>query len=454
MTQGIERVPPNGEQHIDDSDVVTQEWVVEGLVVAVEKGTPKYVVTEVLSGGEKILDTYHPPLRSATSSLILSPEDLTRYPYRGLVEDYYRRAKDDDYDLDRLLTPPIDIDIDVGDRLRIVRWSQREPYKGDAWVGLSGAWSINSFETITVLEKGINVQDEESHVLQRKQYIRENLAGIIRRLERLELDQCERLENDREVLITWEYKENRDYHRAQFTYGDGPIKDHFVTVKAKPYTSQDEVPLGGDIRFTQNGQSFLARHISAGETSKELALIDEPLVEVTATVWTETAFNPEVDNVCVGFVIDGVRYNGLVDVEISTRSFRNPGHHIEFSSFVKAGEEYDGIEILPDESDAIIEYKRIIHKLSIRAINIGLNAKMTQNELGNSATSGVLEVQSLRRELEVAGENALRDVQPVISQVTSRPSDIKLGLGGKLLVPRSKLDSIRIVMGSESNRTP
>jgi hypothetical protein len=456
MPNEIEPTFPNGEQGADDSEMLKQEWIVEGLVVATDKTRPQYIVTKVLAGHETVYpgDYRYHELTSPNANFALSPEDFAEYSYRGLVsKNYYRSYTQDKDNLDSLLAT--DVEVQVGDRVKIVRWSQEVAYEYDRYGGGKGASSRTEYiESATVLESGIDIDEEESRVLKQKSYIQKNFAGILRRLEQLQLQQRERLQTNVDTPIAWDHEGQKDGAIARYVYGEGLIEDHFVTLSAKPHTPDIENPLPGDMRFTQSGRAFLQRDITVGEQSKELALINEPLLELSASVWTNTAFNPEVDNVRVDFIVDAVHYAGSIDIELSTRSFRNPGHHLEFTTFSNIDVEYDGVEIKTDESDAILKYKDTIRKLHFRASQLGIEAKTVQKELGEEISStDMVSAQSLLEELRIASLEAFRDIQPVLEQINARSSDTKFG-GVRLLVPQSKLESVRVLISqtSEANQ--
>jgi hypothetical protein len=199
------------------------------------------------------------------------------------------------------------------------------------------------------------------------------------------------------------------------------------------------------MRYTQNGKAFLQRDITAGAISQELAVVDEPLVELSAKVWTETAFNPEVENVVVSFVVDGVRYVGTVDVEQSTRSFRNPGHHIEFTEFASTANEYNTVALTDEERDQILTYKSTLDDLLITAMHAGVSARVAKKAIGDASSTDLEYIRPLLHELDLMRQKALQAVQPTIDSIKAKPSDIKFN-GVRLLVPLSILDSVRVLV--------
>ncbi len=441
-----------GEHESNHDNTLKQEWTVEGLIVGKTEEGPQYVVTDVISGGETVYDGFYPPLRSPNAQFILSSQDFSKASYRALViEQDYKKVRDDPYNLDALLRG--DSDIAVGDRVRIQRWSHQEPQYDEADVGAPRWWVVHQYDATTTIERGIDIDEEEEKVLRRKQYIRENFAAIIRRLEQLQLEQQPRLQNEVATPIAWRHDEATDIFRARYTYGEGAVKDHFVDVVATPYIETDSVPLGGDMRFTRSGRTLLARDVVvAGSVSKEVAIIDEPPVALSAYVRTETAMNPEVAAVHVDFIIDGVRYKGLQDPELSSRSFENPGHHLHFDSFAVDGE-YDGIEISDEELKEIDKYNSIRGDLALGMVYAELSAKIARNQLEGAGSapvsasiSNMLASRQQLQELELARAEAYEALRPTIHQIKARPSDLYLGIGGRLLVPRSKLGAVQVVV--------
>jgi hypothetical protein len=451
MTHTPESLPPD-ETLVDTSEFFTKDWTVEALIVAQNDGETRYVITKVLDGGDGVYDTFHKRVLSAQSGFILAPEaNLADYSYRDLIgESYYQYAEDEDaypY-LDILLS---DTPVTIGDRVNIVRRTRKEPSKVNVWGGPGMSWTLHYSDTVTILESGVNIRAKEDEILERRTYVRENFAAILRRLERLQLNQRPRLQPNMDSLITWVHNEQRGTFRGEFVYGNEPIKDHFVTVRAE-YAPVQEVPLGGDMRFTYSGRAFLSREINAGQPSKELVITDEPLFELRADIDTETEFNPEVNDARVDFIVDGVRYAGVLDIELSTRSFRHPGHHLHFDAFTTVGEEFDGIEIPEDQRDAIVNFQHKISHLQMQALRLGIDEPTVFKEVGGSITSK--EITPAHGELykfKLEAEAAFKDIKPVIDQIKTKPSDLKLGLGGKLLVPKSKLASVRVIMGHKGD---
>gem|GEM_PF-6413873 len=453
MAYEVEPTPPSEERDNDSSELLSQEWIVEGLVVTTDKHQPQYIVTKVLDGHKKVYpgEYRHHQLRSPNAHFVLSPKDFTKYSYRGLIndEDYYLYAKDD-RDLDYLFAS--DAEVQVGDRIRVVRWSRQKPVEYDVLGGgKSTAWTTEYIENVSVLESDIDIEAEEDRELHRLRYIRENFAGILRRLERLQLEKQERLVGGVASSIKWQSSNEKPGTLfATYVYGEGVVEDHFMRLNAKPYAAEPEMPLDGDMRFTQNGKTFLARDVIGGSPSKELVLASEPQFELVAEVSTETAFNPEVKDLRVDFMIDDVRYTGIVDVEMSTRSFINPGHHLLFRSFSVAGQEYDGIEIPVDDADAILSYQSTMYDLRTRVSRAGIAARRMQQidyPYPPSSELAPIDTRALAKEIDLISKKAHEDIAPILERVKAMPSDVKLGLGGRLLVPQSKLSSVRVIVG-------
>jgi CheY-like chemotaxis protein len=447
---------PHSEKPIDDSEQVTHDWTVEALIVAVNDDSEvRYVITRVLEGHDKVYDTFYKHVKSAQSGFLLAPEDhIADYSYRQLQEyEYYYRYVEDEHPysdyFDILFS---DTPVEIGDRVNIVRWTRTEPSADNVWGGSSNmSWTLHHSDVVTILESGMNIREEEDRNLERRTYLRKNLAAILHRLEQLQLKQRQRIQPNEDASIGWIHNEQRDAFRAEFVYGNEPIKDHFVTVRAEHAPTED-VPLGGDMRLTTTGRAFLGREITAGQPSKELVITDEPLFELSADIKTETEFNPEVNDARVDFIVDGIRYTGILDIEQSTRSFRNPGHHLHFETFAVVGEAFDGIEIPETERDAIFRFRDELSKLRMRAMRIGIDGMTVFKEIGGSITSkNITPAHGELYELKLAAEAASKNIKPVIDQIKATPSNLKLGLGGKLLVPQSKLASVRVIMGQKGD---
>lgn len=455
MHKDTEPAPVNNEHSKGTGEVFTFEWSVEGIVISTVGSRPQYIVTKVLDGHETVYpgEYRYQQLSSPNRHLALSPEDVTEYSYRGLIAEEYYRPHTNLYpgDADNLEAP--NGEASVGDRIKVVRWSREVPYEYETRTGTTGTSTRTEYtENVTILETGIDIPAEENRIVTHKEYVRKNFAGIIRRLEKLQLSQGNRLRTDIQASIEWKRRSTangEDFYRGEFVYGEGSIEDHFVRVRAVPYVPTIDMPVNGDIRFTQAGAAFLQRDITAGEPSKELALINEPMIELTARLWTETVTNPAVDAAHIDFIINGIRYTGLKDVETSSHYFKEPGHHHEFNNFSTPGDGFDGLKIKPEEMDALYKYKSIIRSLKSRAAQIGAEARVAQGELGEKPSSEISSSPAQIRELEMASKKALLDIQPVIDEIEARPSDPKMG-GSRLLVPKSKLNSVRVIIGLRS----
>ncbi|HBO64994.1 TPA: hypothetical protein DD425_03475 [Candidatus Saccharibacteria bacterium] len=438
------------EKFTDNGEQITHDWTVEALIVAINRDSEaRYVITKVLEGHDNVYDSFYKHVTSAQSDFLLAPEDnIANYSYRALQdsEGYYRRVEDEhEYSpyLDVLLS---DTPVAIGDRVNIARWTRKVPQDSRRT-----SWKLQYSDVVTALESGVNIREEEDRNLERRTYLRHNFAAILHRLEQLQLAQRERLQPNSDTAINWVHNKERDTFRAEFVYGNEPIKDHFVTVRAEPAAVQ-KIPLGGEMRFTYSGRAFLAREIYAGQMSKELVIRDEPLLELSAIIHTETEFNPEVNDVRVDFIIDNIRYTGVLDIDLSTRSFRHPGHHLHFESFAVAGEEFDGIEISEADRDTIHELEGELRRLRMRAESISTDEVAAFKGIaGNTASESVALADRELHEIKLAAESLSARMKPVIGRIKAAPSDVKLGVGGKLLVPQSKLGDVRVIIGQKGD---
>ncbi len=440
MTHEIEPKLPQNDHENSSGELVSQEWAIEAFITEVTDKKQRYIVTKVLSGKETLYDRSYQPLRSPTAGFILSPDNLIDSPYRALIGDHEHRSiqEDNGYNDDVLLANHTTLQ--VGDKVNITRWGYKQPSNHP------NSWTTSYFENVTVLETGVDILEEETRTLERKQFIRKNLAAIIRRLEQLELNHHDRLVTDAGAVISWNHDDQTGISRAEYTYGESPVEDHFVNVMARPYSSNDDADLGGDTRYTHSGKAFVARNITPASPSSELALLNEPMVELSAHVWTETALNPEVDSITVGFIIDGVHYSGVKDVELSSHYFEEPGHDLNFNSFLVPNEEYDGVAVLPEELDALGKYHSIKHEVTMQRVYSDLDERIAHKAIRGTASTDIETIRSRAQALEIIRQDALQELQPVINGIKTRPSDTKLGLGGRLLVPASKLVSIEVIV--------
>lgn len=438
MPHEIEPSQPN-ERSIGESETLSQQWVVEALITDTSHDRQQYIVTNVISGFSRLYGRDYPPLHSTAANFALSPEQLMDSPYRSLVSDphYNRIADASHYDLDELLQN--NEALQVGDRITIERWLHKVPTGHNAWSG-------NSIENVTVIERSVDITAEEDKALERKQYIRENLAAILRRLEYMQLERNDRLQTGVETTIAWSHDERSDISRAEFVYGENSIEDHFVNLVARPYSPIEEVPLGGDTRYTYSGNAFVARDVIAGVPSKELVKLREPVVELSAHVWTKTALNPEVDTVVVGFIVDGIHYIGVKDDELSSHYFEAPGHDLVFNAFTIKGEVFDGVALTTQELDALAGYGSVVHELTMRAVYYGLDARIIRGEIEQGASVDLVPVHENLQKLELVKADAFKDLLPVIDGIKARPSDTKMGIGGRLLVPVSKLGDVKVIV--------
>lgn len=459
MTHEYEPGREHGNWHIPgDGEIMTPRWLVEALIVRVDDEGQHYAVTRVLEGSKEVYDSFSTPLHSPVSGLALGPDKAAYRPYRVLLEDPEYESVFDEYTrLDTLLTERRDVQ--VGDRVRIQRWNY--PISNET----PNSWTIHRIDSVTVLESGIDVAAEEERVRAQKEYVRKNFAGIFRRLEQIQLQTREQLSTETETPVRW--RGARDgVHVAHYTYGDGPILDHFVDIKAAPYSPHGSVPLGGDNRFTQSGAMYVARDITAGLPSNELVKASEPMVELSAHAWTETAHNPAVNALRIDFVVDGVRYYSRKEPELSSHYFKEPGHDMHFEGYHPEGQEYDGVEVVQEELESINRFSAIDHDLAIQAIHLSYDVEYAQAILASAespqeltdgrvpptesavvkATQRLADIKEMLVEFDRLRANELEKLQPVIDGIMARPSDTKMMTGGRLLVPVSKLGEVRVVV--------
>lgn len=424
-------------------EILENEWHVEGLVVHTTDDTVKYVVTRVVSGADAIYKEFGRSLKSPQSHYVFSPENFSKASYRHLVDESdYRSIDANDYTLDKLIK--FDPSLQVGDRLSISRWVHWKPHK--RWNSMTG----KAFEKVEVLESGIDIEEEENRLFAEKDYIKKNFAGIIRRLEQLQMDAYERISSDVPTLVRWNKTNKAEVFGRRFVFGEATIEDHFVDIFAAPYVSHREDYLGGDQRFTHSGRSFVARDIAvSGSTPTEL--VDERgsvLYEISVKVHSETKLNPEVDGLKVGLEIDGNTYEGVKDIEESSHYFDRPGHRLHFNAFQIPDEPFDGIAIAAEDQDALNKYSSIVHDLTIRALYANIDSTIARNSLSRGATQDIQSLQSdqveLLKDLNQRKQQAFEQVKPVIERIRAEALDTKLGTGGRLLIPKDKLDKVHI----------
>ena len=70
---------------------------------------------------------------------------------------------------------------------------------------------------------------------------------------------------------------------------------------------------------------------------------------------------------------------------------------------------------------------------------------------GNTASESVALADRELHEIKLAAESLSARMKPVIGRIKAAPSDVKLGVGGKLLVPQSKLGDVRVIIGQKGD---
>lgn len=447
----------NGE--IPVTDKLRHEWTVEGLVVHVSDTQTKYVVTKILEGYEKLLESWYRPLHSPLSSLVFSHENIVQSSYRSLVQpSRYTSATDPDhYELDALMEH--DARRKVGDRIKIARWSHIVPLKNH-----KDGWKYIPIEQIEVLETGINIVEEETAVRTKKERIRRGFAGIIRRIEELDMQRYARLMVDQPTTVQWRPSEKQHAFSAEYVFGHGDIEDHYVTIEATPYRhiGEAETNLAGETRYTQSGRMIVQRDIRAGTSEAGALERYEDMMTVSVTMSSETKLNTAVSSAQVTIFFDDKQYQGVLDVEQSTHYFDRPGHHIHFNDFLTPGDDPDALEVSEEDRDALNRYSGVIHDISMHMVHAKLNldirrkidnqlpAPRSRDEMVRQAhnTEQLIELSpeliALREALTEVRLDAYEAVRPIVQRLRAAPNNLRIGFGGKLLVPKSQLHLVRV----------
>lgn len=463
MDNEVEPTPLAGETRGDIlmTDKLRHEWTVEGLVVLVTDTQTKYAVTKVLEGHEKIFDPHHQPLNSPLSDLVFSAEDFSKAAFRYLVQQpYYVSALEtDDYRLDILAQH--DPRRQVGERIKITRWSHIVHYKNQR-----DTWQYLPIEHIQVLESGIDISAEESRIKAEKERIRHGFAGIIRRIEELDMQRYPRLVANEPTVVQWQAGNKDNSFSADYVFGDGDIEDHYVSIEALPYrhVGEPETNLVGETRYTQSGRMIVQREIRADITEERALERYDDMMTIAITISSETKLNPAVGNVKTSLFIGDQIYHGVQDTEESSHYFENPGHHIYFNDYITPGDDPDTLEVSEEDRDALSRYSGVIHDISLRMIHAKLSIRsQLERHLPQAETRDALvrqdrdndkrielspELLALKEALAEVRMDAYQEVRPIVERLRAAPNNLRVGFGGKLLVPKSQLHLVRVQLSS------
>lgn len=419
----------------DNFAEVTQRCLVQGLVVEVSNKQAHYVITHVLDGRDEILDDdFYPEYRSAT---IYGPW-FSEVPgsYRALWEEARERYQCDVQNYTDEVELPDDLAVVPGDTIHVHETLFWEPNERGGKTGYSRydvcklpLPNIGVQESLKVLAHKRSQQIQDG-LIEAKKTEDEEMAA----LERITSGQPVRPFNNPSV-----HNPNAKYYQsvdARFVYGENAVQDHFVEVRART-AYEGDVEMGGARRFGVDGSQYVVPSIMPfGKGSP-----DDPLYELRIHFLSETKLNPAVGEVRPVVLIDGVKYEALVDVEESSSSFKRPGHDVVFTGFRMEGKRFDMAKLTREQIDALDARSKRQRDISMRKLYAGVSR--------GEDFAASLDVVDEEAQQEINSQIKMRtEEQTIIDSIVENPCDHTISTGAAILVPRSMLDAIEIDVGS------
>lgn len=414
---------------------MSQYCLVQGIVVEVSDNLAHYVITHVHDGRDEILDDqFYPTYRTATkrSPWFSELPESYRALWMEAREEYEYDVADwhDDVEL------PYDIEVVVGDTIHVHQTMFWEPNKR------GGKTGYPRIDVCKLPVPNIGLQAAlEAIVHERAHKVQQALIEAAS-LEQAALQELERIEPGkptRPFNNPGRHDINGKPHqtvRTQFVYGGGPVEDHFLNITASAVITMD-LEYGGVQRFGTDGSQYLVPSIMPFGPGSE----EDPLYELKIHVNSDTKLNPAVGEIRPQVVIDGIKYEALVDTEVSSVYFKKPGHDVIFNGFRQEGVEFDMVKLTDKQIAAFdVRFKR--------QSKIALDKLYGSIDRGEDFASS-LEVVDEAAEKEVQAQNELDETeQALIESITQNVREYTISTGAAIQVPRSMLDAIEINIAS------
>ncbi|MDZ7786109.1 MAG: hypothetical protein U5L95_03240 [Candidatus Saccharibacteria bacterium] len=415
----------------------SQRSLLQGIVVEANNEQAQYIVTHVLDGKEEVLDydfDFYPEFRTAS---VHSPwYSETPESYRALLYELNGDESPDAFPASDSVALTDNLELLPGDTIHVHQtmfWETDEQ-------GRKSGYPRYDVCKLPVANTGLSVVLETIRA--------ERLERIAQKIKKIEEDEQEAMSGCVRILPNEPTRpfenpgpHNTDSNRYQrissrYAYGDGVVDDHFVDIKAQEAYIGD-VELGGVRRFGADGTEYLVPSIMPfGEGT-----IEDPLYELEIHIHSETKLNPAVGELRGYVMIDGTKYEALLDPEVSSHYFENPGHDITFSGFRAEGVQFDMVGINKEQSDALYVRSRREQDIAMDQLYASIDRREDFADKLEQIDQRAQQAAREQRQLQ-------QKEQKIIDSIRNNPRKYTISTGASILVPRSMLDAIEVVLGS------